>query len=144
MQIGVEMAKALENKRVFIVDEDDVFRAAVQFMLHDDYEAHELASATGAVAKIKQSPPDLIVLAENVIRASGSDIIPEFLSCAPNARLLVIVEASSSGFGKQCLERGAHGFLAKPLRIELVRDKVDTLLRGGRSVVIPLTVLSVR
>ncbi len=144
MQIGVEMAKAIENKRVFIVDEDDVFRAAIQFMLHDDYEAHELASASGALARIKQTAPDLIVLAENVVRANGLDLIKEFRSSAPNARLLVIVETSSSGFGKQCVDGGAHGFLAKPLRVELVRDKVDALLRGGRSVVIPLTVLSVR
>ncbi len=143
MQIGVEVEKALENRRVFIVDEDDIFRAAIQFMLHDDYEAHEVASATNALAKISETAPDLIVLAENVIRANGRDVVEEFLSSAPDAKILVIVEASSSVFAKQCVEKGAHGFLAKPLRVELVRDKADALLRGGRSVVIPLNVLNV-
>ncbi len=143
MQIGVEVEKAIENRRVFIVDEDDIFRAAIQFMLHDDYEAHEVASATNALAKISETAPDLIVLAENVIRANGRDVVEEFLSSAPDAKILVIVEASSSVFAKQCVEKGAHGFLAKPLRVELVRDKADALLRGGRSVVIPLNVLNV-
>jgi DNA-binding NtrC family response regulator len=144
MQIGVEMAKAIENRRIFIVDGDEIFRAAIQFMLHDEYEAHEVESAGAALAKIDQTRPDLIVVAENVLHQNGLDVIKEFLSRAPKARILVVIESLASGFGKQAMEAGAHGFLAKPLRIELVRDKVDALLSGGKSVIIPLNVLTVR
>ena len=42
MQIGVETSRAVENKRIFIVSDDEIARAALQFMLHDEYEAHDL------------------------------------------------------------------------------------------------------
>ncbi|MGZ9086927.1 MAG: response regulator, partial [Methylocystis sp.] len=71
MQISVKVAKAIERRRVFVVDDNESFRAAIEFMLHDEYEAHELASASETLAKAEQIRPDLLVLAEGVIRVNG-------------------------------------------------------------------------
>lgn len=122
------MANVVERKRVFVVDDNDKFRAAVLFTLHDEHEALELASAAETLARAGQTRPDLLVLAEGVIRVNGLDLIPEFLARIPKAKILVIADQMSSGFGQECVAAGAHGFLAKPLRLEHVRDKVDALL----------------
>src|ERR1039458_6215718 len=58
MQIGVESSRAVENKRIFVVDENEIFRAAVQFMLHDENETHEVASLEAAFAKAQTAKPD--------------------------------------------------------------------------------------
>ena len=50
MQIGVETAKAVDQRRVFVIDEDEIIRAALQFMLHDEIETHELGSLDDAYA----------------------------------------------------------------------------------------------
>lgn len=53
MQIGVELSRAMENKRIFVVDSDELTRAAMQFMLEDENETHEvvtIADAIGAAA----------------------------------------------------------------------------------------------
>lgn len=144
MQIGVEMAKAMENKRVFIVDDNEIIRAALQFMLHDEFEAHEVASAELAFGKAQAQPPDLILLAESVLRAHGFPLLLKFRTDLPNARILVVVDATEGGYGKDCVTAGAHGFLAKPLKVEFVRQKVDSLLGRGKAVTIPLTVLTAR
>ena len=47
MQIGVETSKAVENKRVFVVDSDEITRAALQFMLHDENEVFPLCACDG-------------------------------------------------------------------------------------------------
>ncbi|MVF25165.1 response regulator, partial [Methylocaldum sp. BRCS4] len=54
MQISVKVAKAIERRRVFVVDDNASFRAAIEFMLHDEYEAHEFASASATLAKAEQ------------------------------------------------------------------------------------------
>ena len=144
MQIGVEMAKALENKRVFVVDDNEIFRAALQFMLHDEFEAHEVASMAQAFAKAQDQRPDLILLAENVVREEGLGLLQKLRSQIAGVKLLVVVEAIDNGFGKDCVAAGAHGFLAKPLKIEFVRQKVDMMLGRGKSVTIPLVVLTQR
>ena len=51
MQIGVETAKAVDQRRVFVVDDDEITRAALQFMLHDEIETHELATPEEAYDK---------------------------------------------------------------------------------------------
>jgi DNA-binding NarL/FixJ family response regulator len=144
MQIGVEMSKALENKRVFIVDDNEIIRAALQFMLHDEFEAHEVASTAIAFEKAKTQPPDLILLSESLPQAEGMELLSKFRQETPQAKILIVVEAGNNAYGKECVAAGAHGFLAKPLKVEFVRQKVDAMLgRGTGAVTIPLTVLNV-
>jgi DNA-binding response OmpR family regulator len=144
MQIGVEMARAMENKRVFVVDDNEIIRAALQFMLHDEFEAHEVASAALAFEKAKTQPPDLVLLAQGVAKVEGFELLQRFRTEMPQAKILVVVDAADSAYGKECVASGAHGFLAKPLKIEFVRQKVDAMLGRGSGVTIPLTVLNVR
>lgn len=145
MQIGVEMSKALENKRVFIVDEDEITRAALQFMLHDEFEAHEVTDIGRAFEKAKTQPPDLILLSEEIVKADGLDLIDALRHKIASAKILIVVDAGNNAYGKECVAAGAHGFLAKPLKVEFVRQKVDVMLgRSAGGVTIPLTVLSMR
>lgn len=145
MQIGVEMSKALENKRVFIVDDNEIIRAALQFMLHDEFEAHEVSSTAKAIEKAKTQPPDLIVIAESLPATEGLGVFVQLKESAPKAKILVVVEPANTAYGKECVMAGANGFLAKPLKIEFVRQKVDAMLgRSAGGVTIPLTVLNVR
>jgi DNA-binding response OmpR family regulator len=145
MQIGVEMSKALENKRVFIVDDDEITRAALQFMLHDEFEAHEVPDIGRAFEKAKSQPPDLILLSEGLVKADGLDLIDALRHKIDSAKILIVVEAGNTAYGKECVAAGAHGFLAKPLKVEFVRQKVDVMLgRSAGGVTIPLTVLSMR
>ncbi len=141
MQIGVEMSKALENKRVFIIDNDEIIRAALQFMLHDEFEAHEVASAETAFEKAVTQPPDLLFVSEGVVRTHGAELLQQFRAGMGQARILVLVEAGAIAFGKECLTAGADGFLAKPLKVELVRQKVDAMLgrtTGGVTISLPV------
>ncbi len=128
MQIGVETSKAVDNKRIFVIDEDEIMRAAMQFMLHDENETHEAPSLDWAYNKARDWPPDLVVLAEAIVRRRGFEIFDAMRENLCGAKILVIAEASTDGFAKQCLADGADGVLIKPLTIEFMRRKVDVLL----------------
>ena len=128
MQIGVETSTAVDNKRIFVVDENEIMRAAVQFMLHDENETHEAPSLEWAYDKARDWPPDLMILAEALVRERGSGLLKEIAERLPDTKILVIVDSATDSFGKQCLADGADGVLIKPLTIEFVRRKVDVLL----------------
>ncbi len=72
MQIGVESSRAVENKRVFVVNGDEITRAALQFMLHDEYETHEFADLAQAYDKSVQWKPDAILLRSASSRCTDS------------------------------------------------------------------------
>ena len=141
MQIGVETSKAVDQRRIFVVDEDEITRAALQFMLHDEIETHELASLDAAYAKGSDwLAPDLVIVGLGILATRGPEHIPavlaEITTRFPAARLLVVTAKEDEALAITALKAGAHGALVKPLRLEAVRLKVDTIL--GREGGMPL------
>jgi CheY-like chemotaxis protein len=141
MQIGVETSRSVENKRIFVVDDDEIIRAALQFMLHDENETHEIAGLPVAFAKAAGWKPDLILLASSIVRGEGVGVLSEIRERIPGVKILVVADAPKDEIARQCLAAGAHGVLAKPLTIESVREKVDVLLGRRVGFAIPLTIL---
>lgn len=132
MQIGIDCSRAVENKRVFVVDGDEVRRAVLQLMVNDANETHEFATVAQACDKALQCKPDAVLLAMDLVRLRGLEMIGEICASAPGVRIAVVCDSAADPLARSCLERGAHSLLGKPLTIESVRRKVDLLL-GRRS-----------
>ena len=128
MQIGVESYKAVDNKRVFVVDSDDVTSAALQFMLHDENETHELPTIEAMLAKSVDWKPDLLILGLSIVKQRGEDLIASLKAQIPGLAIMLVSDAADLPFALGCLKAGANDIVAKPLTIESVRGKVDKLL----------------
>ncbi|WP_084579286.1 response regulator [Sphingomonas azotifigens] len=140
MQIGVETAKAVDQRRVFVVDEDEVTRAALQFMLHDEIETHEMGTLNEAYARgTDWLVPDVLLLGVGMLKGQPSAAIGEIVARYPAIRILIVTGKEDEAAAIAGLKAGAHGALVKPLRIETVRQKVDTVL--GRAGAAPLVQL---
>lgn len=140
MQIGVETAKALDQRRVFVIEEDEITRAALQFMLHDEIETHELSSPEQAYAKgADWLKPDVVLLGVSFVKNRGKELIGELSSRFPGVRILIVTDKADEATAVQAMKAGAHGAVVKPLTLEGVRRKVDTVLgRGGAAPLIQL------
>ncbi|MCW2274744.1 response regulator [Rhodoblastus acidophilus] len=141
MQIGVETTKATDQRRVFVIDEDDITRAALQFMLHDEIETHELASPEEAYGKDEWLKPSVILLGASFLKTRGLELVTDIVGKFPGVRILTVCDKADEGLAVEAMKKGAAGALVKPLTIEAVRKKVDVVLgRGGAA---PLTQLSI-
>lgn len=140
MQIGVETSKAVDQRRVFVVDDDEITRAALQFMLHDEIETHELATPEEAYEKgVDWLKPDVVLLGVSFLKERGIGLISELNEEFKNVRILIICDKSDEAIALEGLKAGAHGALVKPLTLESVRKKVDTILgRGGGAELVQL------
>jgi DNA-binding NtrC family response regulator len=140
MQIGVESAKAVDQRRVFIVEPDEITRAVLQFILQDEIETHEMSSPEDVYEKGRDwLKPDLVLLAAEVVQARGAGIVGELTATYPGLRVLVVHDKQTEATALAALKAGAHGALAKPLGIEAVRKKVDTMLGRGNTPLIQLS-----
>lgn len=140
MQIGVESSRAVENKRVFVIDTDEITRAALQFMLHDENETHELAGIGAAYEKAVSWKPDVILLGMPIVQESGIGVIAELRARIPGAKIAVVTDSATDATAQSCLKQGAHSLLTRPFTIESVRRKVDILLGRRTSLSIPVQV----
>jgi len=130
MQIGVESARAVENRRIFVVDTDEIIRAALQFMLHDENEAHELESVEAALVKATDWPPDLILLGQSLLQSEGLAALTRLTTALPGAQVLLVGSASDPILS-EALAGGAHVLIPVPLKLEAVRKVVDQALGRG-------------
>jgi len=138
MQIGVESSKAVDQRRIFVVDEDEITRAALQFMLHDEIETHELSSLEAAFARGEGwLAPDLLLLGVGIVAARGLEVLAAIAARWPHARTLIVTGKEDEALALAGLKAGAAGALVKPLRLEAVRSKVDTVLgrEGGMALI---------
>ncbi len=138
MQIGVETAKAVDQRRVFVIDDDEITRTALQFMLHDEIETHELTTPEEAYEKgVDWLKPDVVMLGVSFLKERGVTLVKELSEKFPGVRILIVLEKADEAIALEGLKAGAHGALVKPLTLEAVRKKVDTILgrEGGAQLV---------
>jgi CheY-like chemotaxis protein len=138
MQIGVDNDSRVENKRVFIIDNDGITGTVLKFMLEDHNETHEFATAEEAYAgaektvygKTEKAVPQLLIVGVGVLQEKGVEITKEISAHFPEAKIVIAAETAEDPLAKQALAKGggAHGVLTKPYTVETVRRKVDMLL----------------
>lgn len=138
MQIGVETSRAVENKRLFVVDDDEITRAALQFMLHDENEAHEVPDVASALSKSEQMKPDVILLGAGLVQKEGIEVLNLLKSRIPGMKLLLVADNDTDPLVTKCRQNGADAVLVKPLTIESTRKQVDRLLGRINRTVIPI------
>lgn len=135
MQIGVDSQRAVENKRVFVVDDDDVVGTALQFMLADEMETHVFADLGSALTVAAATPPDLVLLGAGLL---AGDAVTRLRAALPQVRMLIVGSDADNDAVRQALAAGAQSTLLRPLKVENVRRKVDAQLGRRAALEIPV------
>jgi CheY-like chemotaxis protein len=138
MQIGIEPSRAMDSKRILVVETDEIVRSALQFMLRDENETHALASLKQAYATGRAWKPDLVLLGLAIVQEQGLQVLGDIAARLPGAKILLVADSPNDPLAQACLASGAHGVLGKPIAIESVRTKVDVLLGPQKPPMIPL------
>lgn len=138
MQIGVEAQRAVENRRVFVLDEDDINRTVLQFMLADDNETHEFATVDAALEKGLHWQPDLVLVSARLLARDGAELLHNLRSAWPGVKLVVICETADGESLAAAKAAGADDTLARPFKVEPVRRKVDRHLGRKLELKIPV------
>lgn len=140
MQIGVDTARAVETKRAFILDVDDIAATALQFMLADELEVHVFASSAAALAHPAAGGVDVVLLGAGFIEAESPAVVPRLLQAWPGVPLLAFGPAQDASV-QAALAQGARTAIDRPFKLETVRRKVNAQI--GRRALIEIPVARV-
>ena len=138
MQIGVDTQRAVETKRAFIIDSDDISAMALQFMLADELEVNVVPSSAQAVARAQGMGLDVVLLGASVIEAEGAAVVSTLLAALPGVPIIACGPAGDAGVA-QALALGARSAIVRPFKVEAVRQRVNAQI--GRRAVLTIPVV---
>jgi putative two-component system response regulator len=119
------------SARILIVDDDVQVRGVLRLLLSTaGYAVEELSTASDALHRIREEPPDLVLLDLNLPDRSGHEVL-ESVRSDPATRLLPVVMitgAASSAERMRAQGEGVTDFLTKPFSSEELLPRVRALV----------------
>ncbi|MCR4789416.1 MAG: response regulator [Lachnospiraceae bacterium] len=125
-----ESSSEFVSNKVLIIDDDETARAAAEEILKGDYVIFMAESGTEGLKIAGEENPDIILLDINLTDMSGFDVLKELKGNDALSDVPVMImtgdgdyETEVSGFLS-----GASDFVRKPLRPQVVRERVRRLV----------------
>lgn len=99
----------------------------------------EAATEDEALALMKQTNPDLLIVDISLKSGDGLNLIRQVKSRHPESKMLVVSGFQESLYGERSLRAGAQGYLNKQESNEKVLEAIRTVLKGERYISSNLT-----
>lgn len=123
------MAKA----QILIVEDDQDLREALVTTLElAKFRVREAANAEQALAKLAESPVDMVVSDVNMPGMSGHDLLHEIQRRYPGLPTMLITAYGQISHAVSAMQSGAIDYLVKPFEPSVLMDAVTRVVGGGR------------
>ena len=119
------------KNRLLIVDDSSVMRRTIEKNLAE-YDLEIIGQASNGVEAIeivKKEKPDVITLDITMPEMDGIACLEEVMKIHPTAKVMIITALSDKLTGLTALDRGARGFMFKPVNSEDLARAFDKLLK---------------
>lgn len=127
------MVAAEMQKRVLVVEDEDNIATALDYLLTREGYVHDrIANGGEAMARIRLSHPDLVLLDVMLPEVSGYEICQSVRGdpALANVKILMMTARGSAMERRKGLALGADGFISKPFELSELRVAVRALLDG--------------
>lgn len=126
--------------RVMLVEDNPRYREVIALALKQE-PGIELASEFGtaeiALRSLRDRSngelPDLVLLDLRLPGMDGLEALPQFLACAPAAKIMILTQSNDEADVLRAISLGASGYLLKSSTVTTITEGIRTVMRGGAS-----------
>ena len=120
----------MKGKRVLVVDDAIFMRTMISDILKQaGYEiVGEASTGVEAVAKYKETKPDIVTMDIVMPDMGGIDAVREIMKQDPSARILMCSAMGQQGLVVEAIQAGARDFVVKPFQPSRVLEAVQRVL----------------
>jgi DNA-binding NarL/FixJ family response regulator len=125
--------------KLLIVDDHPVFRRGLVSLLQQYPEfdvVGEAANGNEAIAKAKQSPPDVVIMDISMPRGNGVAATAALQSILPQAKVVMFTVSDRDNDLFDAIKAGARGYLLKSVDLEELIESVK-LVANGEAIISP-------
>ena len=129
------MGKLNSKSRILIVDDHPLMREGLASRVARQSNMEvcgEAGSVSEAIAQVKTTAPDLIIVDIRLADSHGLELIKEMHDRFPAIKMLVVTAYDESLYAERALRAGAHGYINKREVQDNIIDALQTVLAGQR------------
>ena len=117
---------------ILVVDDDADIRQMLEHYLSDDYKVMLATDGEMALAKAKESIPDLIICDMMMPKTDGLTFLYEIKKIKPLATIPVVMLSAKLQDADRitAFEQGADAYLTKPVSLKMLRARISQLLQA--------------
>ncbi|WP_420318918.1 response regulator [Ekhidna sp.] len=119
------------KKKLLIVDDSSVMRRTIEKNL-ENYDLEiigQAANGVEAVQMVMDKKPDVVTLDITMPEMDGIACLEEIMKINPETKVMIITALADKLTGLIALDRGARGFMYKPVNADDLSKAFDKLLR---------------
>ncbi|MBC6400712.1 MAG: response regulator [Ekhidna sp.] len=119
------------KKKLLIVDDSSVMRRTIEMNL-TGYDLEIIGQASDGVEAleiVRDEMPDVVTLDITMPEMNGIACLEEIMKIHPEAKVMIITALSDKLTGLIALDKGARGFMFKPVNSEELIKAFDKLLK---------------
>ncbi len=127
------MSLSAPETTILVVDDEPFMRRILKDRL--DFEGYfclEAGDAFEAMSKIRESPPELVILDVMMPGKSGQALVPEIQSEYPDTGIIMATAVSEPRIIIDCMKNGADDYVGKPFDLDQVVQSVNKVLEMKR------------
>ena len=127
-------AQGGRRHRVLVVEDEDNIAIALDYLMtREGYDHDRIANGADALARIRDTHPDLVLLDVMLPEVSGYEICQgvRLDPTLSNVKILMMTARGSAIERRKGLALGADGFISKPFELKELREEVRRLLVPG-------------
>lgn len=121
--------------KVFIVDDHEIIRQGLKMILKEESDIQVVGEASNgeeALAKIKQTECNIMLLDMNMPGKNGIELLSDIKALRPKMHILVLSIHPEDKFALRTLKSGASGYLCKDTALEELVVAIRKIHAKGR------------
>lgn len=120
------------SARILLIEDDEIFRSIIaDNLVSEGYRVDGVGDGVAALAHIRKSAPDLILLDLTLPGSDGLELCP-LLRRHAQAPIIILSARDQKVDKLQGLRLGADDYIVKPTDMEEIIARVDVVLRRAR------------
>ncbi|MDQ3268351.1 MAG: response regulator [Pseudomonadota bacterium] len=120
-----------EKPTAIVVDDDNMMREMLMIILRsEDYPVvGEASNGPDAIALFGRRKPGLVLLDINMPKMGGMQVLEEIRKISPATIVLMVSAEATMDKVREAIQKGADGFVVKPLNPASVLDKIAMCIK---------------
>lgn len=131
----------MQKSKVTLIEDSQAFRKVIERTFKSDPSLEiisQFATAEGALRSLQnlttRENPDIILLDLNLPGMSGIEALPWLQKELPDTKIIVLTQSGREADVLGAIQSGASGYLLKNSTLKKLKEAIQDVLNGGRTI----------